>query len=181
MNKKQIIFADKTGLIIRNFSEEDAIACEQIFQANLKKYYDLSQEQRNAMLSVNKAENFVEISKRFFDRLFVLEKNGRIVGYVHFGREKQSIRVKRFQSSEEIRYWGKTLTKIVLPIIERYRIRWKCKTIGGEMGDHLKRHIPALKKLGFKVLKPKIRVVQGIGIGFVPVKWEMKRKKRFVK
>ena len=165
--------------IVRPFKKSDAKDCEQIFQTNIaKNYSSLTMEQKLAMKSVNFAKNFIEFSKRKNDRVLVLEKNGKVVGYVHFGKENQNVRVKRFQSSQEIKGWGITLIKVILPIIERYRINWRCKTISGEMGAHLERHIPALKKLGFEVQSKTEKKVGETKIEFIPVKWKAPKKIR---
>ena len=174
---KSVVFQNESGLIIRPFRKNDAKACEQIFQANLaKNYSDLTHEQRTAMQSVNNAQNFIEFAERKNDRLLVMEKNGKVVGYVHFAREGKDIRVKRFQTTHDLISWGITLTKVILPIIERYRINWGCKTIYGEMGSHLEKHIPALKRLGFEVMQKKEKEVGGRKIEFIPVKWKAAKK-----
>lgn len=152
---------------VRLFKRGEGSACHSIFMHNLEHHYAyLSPSQRDAMAAVNTAASFEEIARRKTDRLFVVERNGTITGYFHFGKEGPHIRIKRVQLTQS---GSGLLSKTIFPLVERYRKRWGCVGIMGDAAPHAVKRFSRVP--GIVVGEQKTRTVSGRPVEFVSLQF----------
>jgi hypothetical protein len=170
----RIVMEREDNIVVRDFKPEDSIFLEEIFKLNLERYLSyLTPDQKKLFLEVNTAKRFVELSQRPNDISKVVEKDGKIVGYFHFGKNKEkehSLKMKRGHLSTPQQGIFKNYVR---PLIHKYAKEWGCNEIVYYIMPHIK---PIYMKLNPNAIfyGPEVKHRRGVNMVFYKCVEEVK-------
>jgi len=157
---------NKDNIIIRDFKLEDSIFLEDMFKSDLERFFSyLTKDQKKLFIEVNSAKRFIELSQRPTDLVKIIEKDKKIIGYFHFGKNTEKADSLKIQRIHITTPQQGIFKNYVWPTIMQYAKLWNCKEIVVYITYHLK---PIIHKLfpGFKFYGPIVKYRRGVNMLF---------------
>lgn len=160
-------------IVVRDFEPKDAVSLGELFKSDLERFFSyLTSDKKAVLLEVNSKDRFIELSKRPHDFIKVIEKNGKIIGYFHFGKDKEKETALKIQRIHITTPKQGIFKNYVYPMVMDYAKKNNFKEIRIYIFEHL---LPYINKMfpGAKYCGPVVKHRRDVNFLFYLYSFEL--------